>query len=374
MTRDRLTVAFCCNTAFAIANFRGGVIRALVRQGHRVVVVAPEDSYVATLRDLGAEFVPWKVTGRGCDPLAEGRALRDLVRIYRALRPDLAFHFTIKSVIYGAVAGRLSNVPVISVITGLGYVFLNENGVSAITRTLYRLTLGWSREVWFLNDDDRETFQRIGLLRGAPVRVLPGEGIDVRHFAPAPLPCAEAGGKTFLMVGRLLRDKGVMEFVEAARLVRRDLPGTRFQLLGAADADNPSAISGRQVDAWVAEGWVEYLGVALDVRPVIAGADCVVLPSYREGVPRTLLEAASMGRPLVATDVPGCRDVVLPGESGLLCRARDAQDLAKQMRTIASMGPSALEAFGRRGRQLVTERFDEEVVREIYFEAISSLA
>lgn len=376
MTTPALRVAFCCNTAFGVANFRSGVIRSLLQRGHRVIVVAPEDEeYSEQLRALGAEFVPWAVSGRSASPLGELSALRGLVRIYAELRPDLAFHFTIKAVIYGAIAGRLNRVPFVSVITGLGYVFLNAGWVSRISRALYANTLKWSREVWFLNDDDRESFERLGLLRRVRVRILPGEGVDMQHFGPVPLPCTTAQGHVviFLMVARLLKDKGVLEYIEAARILRRAHANARCQLLGPADADNPSAISRSQVDGWVAEGIVEYLGVARDVRLALAGADCIVLPSYREGMPRSLLEGAAMARAVVTTDVPGCRDVVVAGETGLLCRVRDPADLASRLNDMVSLGAEQLVEMGQRGRRLVTERFDESIVIEHYLAALSSL-
>lgn len=373
MTRP-LTIALCCNTAFAIANFRAGVIESLITAGHRVVVVAPEDTvYMPALREMGAECIPWSLSGRSTQPWRELMAVKELTGIYRKLRPDLAFHYTIKSVIYGAIASRRTGVPCVSVITGLGYVFLNRGWVSRIAQALYARTLRWSKEVWFLNADDEETFRRLHLVEGLAVQRLPGEGVNMQHFA-APARAAGAGAsRTFLMIARLLRDKGVVEYVEAARIVRKSCPSARFQLLGAAGDDNPTAVSREQLDAWVAEGVVEYLGVVRDVRPNIVAADCVVLPSYREGAPRSLLEAASMGRALVATDVPGCRNVVVEQQSGLLCKPRDAQDLADKLLTIARLSDEALAVMGQQGQLHVAKHFDERAVVQLYLSAIERL-
>lgn len=373
MTRS-LTIALCCNTAFAIANFRAGVIKALITAGHRVVVVAPEDAvYTPALREMGAEFIPWALSGRSTKPWRELAAVSELTATYRRLRPDLAFHYTIKSVIYGAISSRRSGVPCVSVITGLGYVFLNRGWVSRIAQVLYARTLKWSKEVWFLNADDQQTFRQLGLLDGLSVLQLPGEGVNMAHFAEPSRPAGAGASRTFLMIARLLKDKGVLEYVEAARVVRKAYPTARFQLLGAVGDANPTAISRAQLDAWVAEGAVEYLGTVTDVRPSITAADCVVLPSYREGTPRSLLEAASMGRALVATDVPGCRDVVVEQQSGLLCAPRDPRDLAKKLLAVALLDDEALAAMGKCGRLHVAEHFEERAVVDLYFAALSRL-
>ena len=371
---NRLTIVFCCNTAFGILNFRAGVIRALLACGHRVVVVAPPDPYAERLRSLGVEYIEWALAGSSMRLSTELRAVRALMRIYRDVRPDLAFHFTIKAVIYGAIAARWTHVPFITVVTGLGYVFLNENWASKFSRALYRLTLGHSLEVWFLNKDDRATFEAHGLLDSSEGRILPGEGVDMTHFAPVPDAPAAASPCTFLMIGRLLRDKGVYEYVEAARLVHAVRPDVRFVLVGPADSANPTAIGIEQVRRWGSEGLVRYLGAVDDVRPVIAASTCVVLPSYREGTPRCLLEAASMERPVVATDVPGCRDVVIDGTTGLLCAPRDAQDLAAKLLAIAAMQDDELRLMGERARRFVHEEFDERLVIDEYLGAIARLA
>jgi glycosyltransferase involved in cell wall biosynthesis len=366
----RLTIVFCCNTAFGILNFRAGVIRALVALGHRVVVVAPRDPYAERLRALGVDYVEWEIWGSSTRLSAELQAVRALIRIYRSVRPHIAFHFTIKAVIYGAIAARWTRVPFISVVTGLGYVFLNENWASKLSRFLYRLTLGHSREVWFLNKDDRATFEEHGLIRGSEGRLLPGEGVDMTHFAPGPGSPVVSTPCTFLMIGRLLKDKGVFEYVEAARSVREAKPSVRFLLIGPADSANPTAIGIEQVRNWQNEGLVQYLGTVDDVRPAISASTCVVLPSYREGTPRCLLEAASMERPVVATNVPGCRDVVIDGSTGLLCAARDARDLAEKLLIITEMDSSGLKSMGQRARLHVRKAFDERLVIAEYLGAL----
>lgn len=367
-----LRIVLVCNTAWAIYTYRHGLIRTLVARGAEVIVAAPRDRTVPLLEQMGCRYVPLSVASKGTSPREDLGTLAALYRHYRALRPHLVFHYTIKPNIYGSVAAWLARVPSVAVTTGLGYVFIQKSRAASIAKRLYRFAFRFPREVWFLNRDDLATFSDERLLAHPErARLLHGEGVDLEQFAPAPLPAGDA--PVFILIGRLLWDKGVREYVEAARIVRAQHPRARFQLLGPLGVDNPSAIGRDDVDAWVREGIVEYLGEAHDVRPHIAAADCIVLPSYREGVPRTLMEASAMGRPIVATDVPGCRDVVADGDTGLLCRARDSASLAERVMQMIALGPDGRAAMGRRGRQKVVAEFDEQKVVERYTITIRAL-
>jgi glycosyltransferase involved in cell wall biosynthesis len=234
---------------------------------------------------------------------------------------------------------------------------------------LYRVALARSSTVFFQNADDREVFLSARLVDPAVTQCLPGSGIDLARFSPAAHHSEQ--GLRFLLISRLLRDKGVLEYVQAARQLRHELPGAEFQLLGFLEPNHSLAITEEEVRAWVAEGVVTYLGASDDVRPFIAQADCVVLPSYREGVPRALLEAASMQRPIVTTDAPGCREVVIDGENGLLCRVKDSTDLAAKMRTLAGLPLARRQEMGRLGRQRMESLFDEKRVIEAYLQAVA---
>lgn len=360
-----LTVCLVCNTGFAIYTYRQGLIRMLVAKGVRVIVLAPRDRTFPLLEQMGCECIELPVASKGTNPLHDLRTLAALYGYYRRIRPSVVFHYTIKPNIYGSVAARLARVPSIAVTTGLGYVFIQKSHAARVAKALYRFAFRFPREVWFLNRDDEQAFLNERLLTHPErAKLLHGEGVDIDHFALAPLP--ETEHVTFVLIGRLLWDKGVGEYVEAARLLRSRYPGARFQLLGPVGVDNPSAITQADIDGWSKEGIVEYLGEAHDVRPVIANADCVVLPSYREGVPRTLMEASAMGRPIVATDVPGCREVVDDGVTGLLCEVKSARSLADALARMLDMSPDARRAMGLRGRDKVTSEFDEALVVERY--------
>jgi len=361
-------IAVFYNTMRSVYNFRRSLLAELMSRGYEVIVLAPFDGYEKRLSAMGIACVDFPFTSRTTDPLHDGRLFFRFLRALRRVRPRCLLCFTIKPNIYGSAAAGLSGVPVINNITGLGSAFLQRGPLPAIVRRLYRIALRRSRCVFFQNDEDREVFLRNRLVRRGQSRRLPGSGVNTTAYAPRPRPPSDR--IVFLLVGRLIRDKGVMEYAAAAESLPARVPQAVCRLLGEIDSDNPTAVGRAAIERWVRAGFVEYLGDTDDVRPYIAEADCVVLPSYREGLSRTLLEAASMAKPLVASDVPGCREVVEDGRTGFLCRARDARDLADKMTAMAALPPSARDAMGRRGRVKIEREFDEKTVIRAYIEAI----
>ena len=275
-------ILFTVNAAWNILNFRRPLVEAMRADGHRVTVLAPPDDAVPGLEALGCPVIPLEMDVKGLSPLSDLALARETRRQVRALAPDAVFSFTIKNNIFGAFAVRGLGVPFIPNVTGLGTAFLSGGSLQRVAESLYRRAFRRLPVVFFQNEDDRDLFLARRLVRPEQARLLPGSGIDLARFAPAPLPDASAGPR-FLMVARLLRDKGVVEYAEAARRVRERNPGARFRLLGPLGAENRSAIPPEMLEEWLAEGVVEYLGEAPDVRPHIAEAHCVVLPSYREG-------------------------------------------------------------------------------------------
>jgi glycosyltransferase involved in cell wall biosynthesis len=367
-----LHIALVCNTAWAIYTYRQGLLRALTAAGAQITIIAPRDRTFEPLAAMGCRCVELPVASKGTNPVDDLGTLRALYRHYRALKPDVVFHYTIKPNIYGSVAAWLARVPSVAVTTGLGYVFIQKSRAAQVAKLLYRFAFRFPREVWFLNQDDEAAFRERNLLAHPErARLLHGEGVDLEQFAFTPLP--ERDTFSFVLIGRLLWDKGVGEYVEAARALRTNYPHARFQLLGPVGVDNPSAISREEVAAWEREGVIEYLGETADVRPFIAGADCVVLPSYREGVPRTLMEASAMGRPVVATDVPGCREVVENGVNGLLCDSHSAASLAQQLAQMLELDRVERQAMAERGRKKIEKEFDERGVVQRYRDLIRQL-
>ncbi|MCI3203698.1 MULTISPECIES: glycosyltransferase family 4 protein [Pandoraea] len=365
-------VLFCSNSFWSIHNFRGGPIRALLADGHPVHVVAPDDDYVPLLREMGCHVHLMPMASKGQNPLQDIALTLRLYRLYRRIRPAVCFHYTIKPNIYGAVAAHWAGIPSVSITTGMGTVFINKSLITHIVRLLYRYAFRHTLENWLLNDADFDAMVRGGLVDIRKARLLPGEGVNLDHFSLAPWP-EEDGTFRFLLIARLLRDKGVLEFVEAARTIKASMPHVRFQLLGPSDVENPTAISREQVAQWEQEELIEYLGITQEVRPFIAQAHCIVLPSYREGLSRTLLEAGAMGRPVITTDVQGCREVVDEASSGWVVPAQNASALGARMALVAKMPSCELAAVGGAGRAKVAQNFDERLVIAEYFRILGEV-
>lgn len=377
-----MKVLIALNSAWNLLNFRAGLIRALVADGHTVMLAAPADEHVPALQALGAHFIDLPMRAHGTNPLADLALLGSFVRMLRRERPDVLLGYTAKPNVYGSLAAHSLGIPVVNNISGLGSVFIRRGWLAGVLQQLYRLALARSRRVFFQNPDDLQLFLNLGLVEQLQTALLPGSGVDLQKFQPLPLPYLQFNDVSqsasdrrfvFLLVARMLKDKGVEEYVQASRLMKNCHPQVECALLGFVDSDNPNSISASQMKAWVNEGVVLYWGNSRDVREQLAQADCVVLPSYREGTPRTLLEAAAMGRPLIATNVPGCREVVCDGLNGLLCQPRDPQDLVRQMARMLAMTDAQLKQMGHASRQLVEQRFDERQVIDQYRKALNEL-
>lgn len=365
-----MNILLTVNAAWNIWNFRRPVVRALLDDGHRVTVLAPPDDSVGDLQRLGCRFLPLEMSAKGLNPLEGLKLHRRFRQVFREEAPDVVLSYTIKNNIFAAMAARAVGVPFIPNVTGLGTAFLSGGLLQTVAEGLYRRAFAELPVVFFQNEDDRGLFIDRRLVQRHQARLLPGSGIDLDHFTPAPYPSDETA-PVFLMISRLLRDKGVVEFVEAARQVKAKLPEARFQLLGAVAAENRSAIDAVTLQGWVDEGLVEYLGTTDDVRPHIARASCVVLPSYREGAPRTLIEAAAMARPTITTDVPGCRSVIEAEVTGFLCAPKDATSLAESCARFMSLSREARSSMGLAGRRRMEQEYDQGIIVEQYRGAIT---
>ncbi|ASK33647.1 glycosyl transferase [Alcanivorax sp. N3-2A] len=354
-------IVLVSNTAWYLYNFRRGTLAELVAQGHRVVTMAPPDRYATKLvEELGVEFVPLQLDGKGTRLLGEALSLLRLFFALRRLRPAFVFNFTVKANIYSGLVCRLLRIPYANNVSGLGTAFIHDSWLYRRVRSLYAFANRGARCVFFQNEEDLQVFNATGLLKGTPTVLLPGSGMDTLRFPFSTLP--HEGRFTFVMVARMIADKGVREYVAAAGQVARRHPDARFLLIGPLGVSNSSAIHLDEVARWQSEGVVEYLGEQEDVRPWLAESHVLVLPSYREGMPRTVLEAASMGRPAIVSDVPGCRQAVEKGVTGWLCQVRDADSLAECMETCLTMPRQTLLTAGRAARDRIEAQFDERIV------------
>lgn len=361
------------NQARAMGNFWSVLIRRMLGAGHEVLCCTPPGDPQAetALEALGARVRRYPLDRKGLNPLRDLGSTLALARLFREERPDLLFASTIKPVIYGCMAAKSARVPhIYATITGLGYAFeadtFFKKCVNRLGRLLYRGALAAAEGIFFQNQDDVRVFRESGILAGnARVLLARGTGVDTKRFAPAPFPGYTEDGRlteppVFLLVARLLEAKGLPEYAAAARLLKARYPEARFQVLGPPE-QGLGSVSQDQMRQWQAQGSLEYLGETRDVRPYVAAAHVLVLPSWREGTPTAIMEGMSMGRPAVVTNAPGCREVVRDGENGLLVPLRDPQALARAMETFI-VHPERIGRMGAASRELALQEFDAETV------------
>jgi glycosyltransferase involved in cell wall biosynthesis len=366
-----MKIALVLNTSWNIYNFRMNFVKILIERGYEVHTIAPHDTYTQFLEEAGCINHDIKMDSRGVNPVKDTALFFELLSTYKRVKPDLILHYTIKPNVYGTLAASLLKIPSINNVCGLGTVFLKNNLVSRIAMLLYKMAFRYPKKVFFQNSDDLNLFLNKKLISPKLADLVPGSGIDLSKFAPMKFKRNEVF--TFLLISRLITDKGILEYVEAVKKLKSKGIAARFQLLGAKDPEHKRGIQLPVIDDWIKAGTLEYLGRTDDVRSFIEKADCIVLPSYREGTPRTLLEAASSAKPIIATDVPGCHHVVEDQHNGLLCKLKDADDLAEKMEKMASLDTHILQNFGENGRRKIECQFDEKLVIDKYLSEIETL-
>jgi len=368
-----LKVAVVANSAWYLANFRLSLFQRLKESGCEVLAVCPTDRYVRQLSDRGVPHAEWVMNAASRRPLEELGAVRHLGRLLKRFDADVVLSYTPKANIYAGLALRGEERIFVPNISGLGYAFVKRNPLAWLVKTLYRRSFGNAYRVFFQNETDRDLFIREGLLKAGLARRLPGSGVDLSRFTPTPLPLAHR--RVLLFVGRMLVDKGMVDLVEAAKRLRTRQGAFELRLLGPLGGNHPNALPHSQLEGWVREGLVTYLGETDDVRPAIASADVVALPSvYREGVPRSLLEAAAMGRPTITYDMPGCSDAVADGVTGWICRPGDVAHLASAIESMINSTAERLRAMGQEARRKMETQFDEELVLSAYLAVVDEVS
>lgn len=360
------------NTTWSMIKFRFGLIKKLVNQGYEVTVVSPFDKHVSDIKSLECHYEKIDMDNKGTNPINDIKLIYKFKSIYEKINPDLIIHYTIKPNIYGTLAAKILGIKSIAVVTGLGYTFINDTFISKIAKLLYKFSFQFSEKVLFINEDDKKEFIDNKLVVKNKMIVIPSEGVNTDFFKNNN---EKKEGKKFkfLLIARMLWDKGVLEYVDAAETLKKQFKNVEFGLLGYLDVDNPKAITRQQMDIWLNDGNIKFYGSTDNVKKFIEESDCIVLPSYREGISMTLMESASMSKPLIASNVPGCKDLIDDHINGYLCEARNSKDLAKKMEKMLNLTEKERVIMGESGRKKMISEFEEKIVIDKYFKIMKEI-
>lgn len=366
-----MKIAIVINTSWNIYNFRQGLVQALLKRGDEVVAIAPPDAYVDQLLAWGCTYHPVRMDGTGTNPVKDLLIIFRLRKIIKRTKPDVVLTYTIKPNLYGSIASGSLNIPCICNVSGLGTTFLWTGLMRTVAVKLYNFSFKYNKWVFFQNHEDRQDFLKITNLDFKKTSLLPGSGINIEKFSPAR---STGTDKTvFLMISRLIIEKGVRDYIEAIRIIKPKYDNLEFHLLGGLDEGHARSISKSELDGWIDQQLVIYTDHQSDIRTLMSRADVVVLPSYREGTPRTLLEGGAMGKVLLASNVPGCREVVKDGYNGFLFEPQNPQDLAQKIEDYLLLSSQDQNTMGINSRKWVESTFDEQIVINAYFEKINQV-
>lgn len=369
-----MKLMFVANYMWDIYIFRAGVLRAMVADGHEVIVVAPDDKRIEIEKVIpGLRSINIKLNKRGMNPIEDIKLSYELYKLYRKEKPDLIFHYTIKPNIYGTLAAKFARMRSIAILTGLGYSFIQNTLISKVAVALYKFSLRFSKEIWVLNTEDKEVLLQKKIGSRDRIFILPGEGIDCERFKF--LPKERKDEKiVFLMIARAFLDKGFKEYEESARYLRNKYRDkVEFWYLGALGENAISGITKDYMDNLVEEGIIKYLGITDKPEFIIKECDAIVLPSYREGISKTLLEGAAMEKAIIASDVPGCKEIVDEGKTGFLAEVKNVDSLIGKLEKFINLSDEEKENLGKRGREKILREFDEKIIVNIYRNKILEL-
>jgi len=364
-------IAIVINTSWNIFNFRIGLLKALQKEGYKIVCIAPHDDYSSKLEEFGFEYYNITINNKGTNPIEDMKLTYEFYKLYKKIKPDIVLQYTIKPNIYGSIATNILGIPTISNISGLGTVFLNDSLSSKIARFLYKIALK-NNEVYFQNADDRNLFINNNIIKKSQTTLVPGSGINTNTYKPSNKVTMNTK-LSFLFIARLVKDKGIIEYIDAVKRLKKFYPDVSFKILGSLYLANPTAIKKNELQNWIDEGLIEYLGHSDDVKSEILKVDCIVLPSYREGLSRVLLEAASLAKPIITTDTPGCRDVVDNGVNGYLCKVKSSISLEENIKKMIKLSSKERDSMGNKGREKIINEFEEQLVIDIYIKTIKQI-
>ena len=367
-----MRIVFSSNIAWSIYNFRTPLLKSLQDDGWQIYTLGNKDEYVNKLLSEGFLFEHIDLNNNSTNPFEDLKTIIRYYRIYKRINPDLICHNAIKPNIYGTIAAGLLGIPTVNNISGLGTLFIKQSLSTLLAKWLYKFSQKRASVVFFQNHDDYNLFIDNKLVAKDKCMVIPGSGVNTSKFKPVVQPKLTSPFR-FLLVARLLYDKGIQEYINAIKILKSKYPEVVFELLGPLYENNATAITENQLEQWIEEGIINYLGETDDVITIMEKATCIVLPSYREGLSKVLIEASSMGIPIVTTNVPGCRNVVIDNETGFLCKIKDSEDLAFKMEKILKLSPFEYNNISRKARKRAIEVFDEKLIINHYKSAINKI-
>ncbi|MEO8111737.1 MAG: glycosyltransferase family 4 protein [Ginsengibacter sp.] len=363
-------IAVMENGLLSTYTMREGLMLALLGQGCEVHILAHTNTFVSQVEKMGLKV--HNVGSGNMNPFRVARYIFNLRKTLKSINPDVCLTFSIRPAIWGNLITRQLRIPTITNITGVGPLFTSKNIVYRMARSMYRNALSKTKKVFFQNVDDMNLFLERNFVNPAVAETVPGSGVDYNKFKPRVFKEKDHETFIFLFIGRLIKDKGIFEYFQAAKSIRKKFPHTHFHIIGPfwTQTLRKNTITHSQLQNWIDEGIIDYLGEKKDVRKFIAEADCIVLPSYREGTSNILLEAASMEKPVVTTNTTGCKEVVEDGITGLLCRVKDAKDLAEKMEMMIMLSEEERNNMGKKARQKIIKEYDKQIVVNAYLKAI----
>ncbi|MEP6927662.1 MAG: glycosyltransferase family 4 protein [Ginsengibacter sp.] len=363
-------IAVIENGLISTYTMREALMLRLIREGCEVYILTHTNSFVLQVEKMGLKVI--NIGSGNLNPFKVSKYIYNLRRALKKIKPDVCLTFSIRPAIWGNFITRQLKIPTITNITGIGPLFISTNVVYRIARSMYKKALSKTKKVFFQNYDDMNLFLEWKFVKSSVAERIPGSGIDYNKFKPIILKEKDPDTFIFLFIGRLIKDKGIFEYISAARIVRKKIPHTAFNVMGPFWTQNlkKNTITHSQLHNWIDEGVIDYLGEKKDVRKFIAEADCIVLPSYREGTSNTLLEAASMGKPVITANTTGCREIVNDKVTGFLCRVKDENDLAEKMEQMIHLSADERNEMGKKARIKIIKEFDKQIVIDAYLKAI----
>ncbi len=369
----KIKIAVIENGLFSTYTMRDGLMQRLLKEGYDVTILTHTNSFVSQVEKTGLKVI--NIGSGNLNPVKVSKYIFNLYKSLKEIRPDVCLTFSIRPAIWGNFITRYLGIPTITNITGVGPLFSSKNLAYRMARSIYRYALKKTKKVFFQNFDDMNLFIENNFVSKEIVERVPGSGVDYEKFSPMAFDKKSGNHFTFLFIGRLIKDKGIFEFVEAARIMRKKYPSILFNVIGPFWHQNlrSNTITKSDLQNWITEGLIDYQGEKKDVRKFIAEADCIVLPSYREGTSNILLEAASMEKPIVTTNTTGCKEIVEDEITGFLCNVRDAIDLTRKMEKMYLLSNEERNTMGKKARQKIIKEFDKQIVLSAYLKTINEV-